>query len=86
MVSNPRYGKTIDEVSYNNSNVVTVKRSIEESIAVDGMMQVLEVVGAACKDLATTDNHSVVIEIYADHATLKPVRVVKRWRVEREKT
>jgi hypothetical protein len=78
------YGKQIDECSFSNGKIVSRKRSIEQSIPVNGQLDVLTQVGAALKEeMSQTTNHKIVFEIIADPKTNQPVRVVKRYQIER---
>lgn len=78
-----QFGKQIEETSFADGQPTTVKRSIEESIAVDGVLGALNEIGASLKDIPTTSNHKMTFEVVADHKTLAPVRIVRRYETER---
>lgn len=80
----PNYGRTIETKSFVAGKVASTRFESEESIEVHGTMDVLSAIGNSLKEIGQAQNHRITFEVVADHKTLEPVRIIKRYMTERK--
>lgn len=80
----PKHGKIIETTTFSNDEVVAIKRALVINTKVAGVMDTLNAIGTALKNIGSSENHKISFEVQADHKTLQPTLVVQTYQIERK--